>query len=167
MITADQIKSLLRLKPHPVEGGFFVETYRSDEYIPENALPDRYDGIRTLGTGIYYLLTPDTFSAMHRLQTDEIFHFYLGDPVEMLQLLPDGTGRIITLGHDILNGMELQIVVPRGTWQGARLHRGGIFALLGTTTTPGFEFADYEPGRRETLVASYPQFQDLIVALTK
>lgn len=167
MITADQIKSLLKLKPHPVEGGFFVETYRSDEYIPENALPDRYDGIRTLGTGIYYLLTPDTFSAMHRLQTDEIFHFYLGDPVDMLQLLPDGTGRIITLGYDILNGMELQIIVPRGTWQGARLRRGGIFALLGTTTTPGFEFADYEPGQRETLVDSYPQFRDVIVALTK
>lgn len=167
MITADQIKSLLGLKPHPMEGGFFVETYRSDEYIPENALPDRYNGTRTLGTGIYYLLTPDTFSAMHRLQTDEIFHFYLGDPVDMLQLLPDGTGRIITLGHDILNGMELQIVVPRGTWQGAKLRHGGIFALLGTTTTPGFEFADYESGQRETLVASYPQFRDLIVALTK
>jgi len=167
MITTDQIKSLLNLKPHLTEGGFFVETYRSSEYISRNSLPDRYDSDRSLGTAIYYLLTPETFSAIHRLQTDEIFHFYLGDPVEMLQLWPDGSGRIFTLGHDILNGMEPQIIVPRGIWQGARLRPGGRFALLGTTVAPGFEFNDYESGRRETLVASHPQFRDLIVALTK
>jgi len=167
MVTTDQIKSLLNLKPHLTEGGFFVETYRSGEYISRNSLPDRYDSDRSLGTAIYYLLTPETFSAIHRLQTDEIFHFYLGDPVEMLQLWPDGSGRIFTLGQDILNGMEPQIIVPRGIWQGARLRPGGSFALLGTTTAPGFEFNDYESGRRETLVASHPQFQDLIVALTK
>jgi predicted cupin superfamily sugar epimerase len=86
MITADQIKTLLNLKPHPEEGGYFVETYRSTENIPEQALPDRYKDIRSYGTAIYYLLTPETFSGMHRLRSDEIFHFYLGDPVEMLQL---------------------------------------------------------------------------------
>ena len=167
MITTEQIKSLFNLKPHPMEGGFFVETYRSDEHISKDLLPERYNSDRSLGTAIYYLLTPGTFSAMHRLQTDEIFHFYLGDPVEMLQLWPDGSGKIITLGHNILDGMALQILVPRGVWQGARLRSGGNFALLGTTVAPGFESSDYESGYRETLIASHPQFRDSIISLTK
>ncbi len=105
MITAEQLQRQLNLKPHPEEGGYFVETYRSDEHIPQNALPNRYEGDRSFATAIYYLLTSDTLSAMHRLPTDEIFHFYMGDPVEMLQLMPDGSGRVITLGNDILKGM--------------------------------------------------------------
>jgi predicted cupin superfamily sugar epimerase len=166
MLTADKIITLFNLKPHP-EGGFFVETYRSAEAISEKSLPSRYKDVRSLGTAIYYLLTPETFSAMHRLQSDEMFHFYLGDPVEMLQLWPDGLGRVVILGSDILNGMQPQVVVPRGVWQGARLLKDGRFALLGTTVSPGFEFADYESGRRDELVRSYPQFQDLITALMK
>ena len=167
MVKTDQIIALLHLKPHPEEGGYFVETYRSSEIIPGKALPSRYDGVRSFGTAIYYLLTPETCSAMHRLRSDEIFHFYLGDPVEMLQLLPDGSGKVTTMGFDILHGMQLQVVVPRGVWQGARLLEEGRFALLGTTVSPGFEFADYESGRRDELVRSYPRFRDLIVALTK
>ncbi|MBW2554172.1 MAG: cupin domain-containing protein [Deltaproteobacteria bacterium] len=166
MITADKIKSLLNLKPHPVEGGYFAETYRSHEYIPKDELPDTYDSDRLLATAIYYLLTPDTFSTMHRLPTDEIFHFYLGDPVEMLQLLPDGSGRTIILGPDILNGMHLQVTVGKGVWQGSRLLPGGKFALLGTTMSPGYEPRDFESGQRDVLVDSYPQFRDLITALT-
>ena len=115
MITAGEIESLLNLKPHPEEGGYFVETYRSHQHIPKDALPESYEGERLLATAIYYLLTPDTFSAMHRLPTDEIFHFYLGDPVEELQLLPDGSGRVIILGPDILNGMHTQVIVMRGS----------------------------------------------------
>lgn len=119
MPTADQIRTLLNLKPHLEEGGYFIETYRSSETILEKVLPSRYEGVRTFGTAIYYLLTPETFSAMHRLRSDEIFHFYLGDPVEMLQLWPDGPGRIVILGSDILDRMQPQVVVPRGVWQGA------------------------------------------------
>jgi uncharacterized protein len=167
MITVEQIKNLLNLKPHPAEGGYFTETYRSSEPIPEGALPNRYQGIRSFGTAIYYLLTPDTFSAVHRLRSDEIFHFYLGDPVEMLQLWPDGSARVLILGSDILNGMKPQVVVPREIWQGARLLKDGKFALLGTTVSPGFEFEDYETGDRDELVKSYPKFSDLIIALTK
>ncbi len=166
MITADKIKSLLNLKPHPVEGGYFAETYRSQQHIPRDALPDSYKSDRSLATAIYYLLTPETFSAMHRLPTDEIFHFYLGDPVKMLQLLPDGSARAITLGPDILNGMHLQVTVEKGVWQGSRLLPGGKFALLGTTMSPGFELRDFELGQRYLLVDSYPQFRDLITALT-
>ena len=167
MLTVDQIKSLLNLKPHPTEGGYFVETYRSDEQLSKESLPERYDGVRSLATAIYYLLTPDTFSAMHRLQTDEIFHFYLGDPVEMLQLRPDGSGVVLTLGSNIMEGMHPQVTVLRGVWQGARLRPGGSLALLGTTVSPGFDFADYESGQRAVLIDSYPRFRDLIVALTK
>ena len=161
-----QLLDLLNLQPHPAEGGYFVETYRSTEAIPPEALPARYQGARRHGTAIYYLLTPQTFSAMHRLQSDEVFHFYLGDPVEMLQLRPDGTGRVLLLGPDILGGMRPQVVVPRGVWQGSRLRSGGRFALLGTTVSPGFEYADYETGRRAELIEAYPQFHDRIVALT-
>ena len=167
MMTADQIINSLRLKPHPEEGGYFVETYRSEECILKEALPDRYDGGRSFATAIYYLLTPDTFSSLHRLQSDEIFHFYLGDPVEMLQLWPDGGGKVVILGPDILDGMVPQVIVPRGIWQGARVVQGGKCALLGTTVAPGFDFRDYESGRRDVLVKAYPQFRDFIVALAK
>src|SRR6266446_3214928 len=94
-MTVEEIIALLKLKPHPKEGGFFAETYRAGESIPSGTLPSRYVGPRVFGTCIYYLLTHGTFSAMHRLQSDEIFHFYLGDPVEMLQLWPDGAGRTV------------------------------------------------------------------------
>jgi predicted cupin superfamily sugar epimerase len=165
--TAEEIISLLRLKPHPVEGGYFVETYRSDEEISEECLPVRYGGARSLGTAIYYLLTPDSFSAIHRLRTDEVFHHYIGDPVEMLQLLPDGSGAVFTLGPDLQGGMRPQVVVSAGVWQGARLRTGGMFALMGTTVSPGFDFDDYEVGHRESLLASYPQFKDLLEALVR
>jgi predicted cupin superfamily sugar epimerase len=166
MITAEQIKALLDLETHPKEGGFFTETYRAGEQIPQATLPDRYDGSRSLATAIYYLLTPETFSAMHRLQSDEIFHFYLGDPVEMLQLQPDGSGRVLILGPDILGGMRPQLVVSKGVWQGARVCPGGGFALMGATVSPGFEYRDYETGRSAELMRAYPEFRELIAALT-
>jgi predicted cupin superfamily sugar epimerase len=165
-MTDEEIIALLKLKPHPKEGGFFAETYRAEEAIPRNVLPQRYTGPRAFGTAIYYLLTPAVFSAMHRLRSDEVFHFYLGDPVEMLQLLPDGTGRTIVLGNDLTVGMRPQVIVARGVWQGSRLVAGGMFALLGCTVAPGFDFADYEHGRRDDLIGSHPQFHEKIVALT-
>lgn len=165
-MTADEIITLLKLKPHPREGGFYSETYRAEETIPTSVLPSRYSGPRSFSTCIYYLLTPGTFSAIHRLQSDEIFHFYLGDPVEMLQLQPDGTARTLVIGSDLRAGMTPQVIVPRGVWQGSRLAAGGKFALLGCTVAPGFDFADYEHGRREELIKGYPKFREKIVALT-
>jgi len=165
-MTAEEIIAWLKLKPHPKEGGFFSETYRAGETIPANVLPSRYSGPRAFGTCIYYLLTPSTFSAMHRLQSDEIFHFYLGDPVEILQLWPDGTGETVVLGPGLRGGMQPQIIVPRGVWQGSRLIAGGRFALLGCTVAPGFDYADYEHGRRSDLIGSHAQFREKITALT-
>jgi predicted cupin superfamily sugar epimerase len=156
----------LNLKPHP-EGGFYAETYRSAEGIAAAGLPLRYGGARAFSTAIYYLLTADSFSALHRLKSDEIFHFYLGDPVEMLVLPPESRGRVVNLGADLARGERPQAVVPAGAWQGARLRAGGAFALLGCTVAPGFEFADFEVGRRRDLQGRYPAWGDLIGALTR
>lgn len=157
----DEIKSLLHLQPHPREGGFFAETYRSAETCVTSA------GGRSLATAIYYLLTPKSFSEMHRLPGDEMFHFYLGDPVEMLQLYPGGSSEIILLGADISRGMKLQHVVPRGTWQGSHLRTGGSFALLGTTMSPGFAYEDYASGKAVDLLRQWPQQTEMIRALTR
>ena len=167
MITIEQIKALLDLRRLSIEGGFFVESYRSAETIPGQALPERYGGARSHSTAIYFLLTPDTCSALHRLRTDEVWHFYLGDPVELLQLAPDGSGQIVLIGTDLPAGQRPQVVVRRGLWMGARLRPGGHLALLGTTMAPGFDPADFEVGEREALLAAYPGFRKMVLALTE
>jgi len=169
MLDVERIIHLLNLRPLPAEGGEYAETYRADQTIPREALPARYTGPRRLSTAIYYLLRIETFSAIHRLPTDEIFHHYFGDPVEQLQLHPDGSGEIVLIGSDLEAGMRPQMVAPAGVWQGARLRAGGSFgfALMGTTMAPGFDIADYEAGARAGLIERYPAFRDLIVALTR
>ncbi len=164
-ITAEQIMKALNMQPHPVEGGYFAETYRSAVGAPREVLPG-YPAARSLSTAIFYMLTVDTMSAMHRVRGDEMFHFYLGDPVEMLQLHPGGAGDVVILGQDILAREKLQHIVPGGVWQGSRLREGGKLALLGTTMAPGFEYDDYETGDRAKLVAEYPAFAELIRART-
>jgi uncharacterized protein len=166
MPTADELIRHLHLQPHPKEGGYFRETYRAAEVWPSAALPARYGSDRRASTAIYYLLKPGTCSALHRLETDEVFHFYLGSPVRMLHLMPDGTGRTVVMGPDVLAGQQLQVVVPRGVWQGSLLEPGGDFALMGCTVAPGFEYADYANGERAALVAQYPGFAELIAQLT-
>jgi len=166
-MTAEEIKQLLQLEPLPVEGGFFRETYRSRWHVLGEYLPDGIRGSRSIGTAIYYLITPETFSALHRLPGTEIFHFYLGDPVILLHLLPDGNSRTLTLGTDLVKGQRPQIVVRGGVWQGSRLAPGGKFALLGTTMSPGFDYADYEHGKREELIAQYPGAAEKIREYTR
>ena len=150
MLTAKQVQELFKLQPLEPEGGYFAETYRSP-----------------LSSAIYYLLTPETFSAMHRLKGDEIYHFYLGDPVEMLMLKADGSAEALLLGQNVTAGMRVQHAVPGGTWQGSRLAPGGKFALMGTTMAPGFAPQDYEAGRRDALSAQYPAYAPLIAFLTR
>jgi predicted cupin superfamily sugar epimerase len=160
-MTADDIKALLNLKPHPVEGGSFRRTYTSSFTI------DLPRGARPMGTAIYYLLEPGTFSEMHALSSDEIFHFYLGDPVEMLQLHPDGSSAVFTLGPDLAAGQHVQLVVPAGVWQGTRLIGNGEVALLGCSVTPGFDFADYHSGCYSELAEKWPAEAHRIRALTR
>jgi predicted cupin superfamily sugar epimerase len=122
---------------------------------------------RIWSTCIYYLLTPDTFSAMHKLKGDEIYHFYLGDAVEMLNLYPNGRSKIVKLGHDIANGATVQHLVPHGIWQGSRLVDGGKFALMGTTMAPGFIAKDCEFGSRKKLSQEWTDCADMIAKLTR
>ncbi len=166
-MTADEVKKILKLAPHPREGGFYVRTYESGELLSPSAFADgRYVSPRHTGTAIYYLLEPGTFSEMHRLASDELFHFYLGDPVEMLQLRDDGSGSVHRIGNRLDLGELPQLLVPRGVWQGSRLALGGKWALLGCTVSPGFDFADYEAGSREALSAGWPDYNEQIRALT-
>jgi predicted cupin superfamily sugar epimerase len=166
-VTPEDIIEFFGMRPLPEEGGYYAETYRSAEKIAGAALPERYGGERSLGTAILYLLTAESFSALHRVRSDEIFHFHLGEPVTMLQLHPDGSSEVVTLGPDILNGQQVQVVVPKGTWQGCFVNEDGSFALLGTTVAPGFEFADFELGSREELLAKYPERRELVLRLTR
>ena len=166
----EQIIAHYKMKPLTGEGGLYLQAYRSEEYCKIESLPHRYRSQtepKPFGTAIIYLLTPSSLSRMHRLSTDEIFHFYLGDPVEMLWLLPDGTGKTVTLGQDILHGQQIQTVVPKGTWQGSHLVPGGSFALLGTTMAPGYTKSDYEDGDRQFLLKEYPRWSELIGMLTE
>jgi len=170
-MTAADIKHLLNLQPHPREGGWFIRTYESTDLIAPTQFPDaRYAGPRRTSTAIYYLLEPDTFSEMHLLQSDELFHHYLGAPVEMLQLHPDGHAETHIIGKDLAAHQRPQLLAPRNVWQGSRLlHRDDptAFALLGCTVSPGFEFADYATAPRATLIAQYPQEASRITTLTR
>ncbi len=169
MLSAERIIELLNLQALPVEGGHFRQTYRSAESVPASALPARYGRDKPLCTAIDSLLTsdPDSFSALHRLPTDEIYHFYLGDPVEMLLLHPDGGSQVVVLGPDLSNGQQLQWVASRDSWQGSRLIPGGRFALLGTTMAPGYDELDFEVGERDELSLGYPDQAERIHRLTR
>lgn len=167
MLTAEKIIETLELEKHPREGGYFKEIYRSKAGIDADDLDPGYGDGRSLATAIYYMLAPGTFSEMHRLVGDEIFHFYLGGPVEMLQLFPDGSGKKVVIGPGIEKGQSPQVLVPGGVWQGSRLLPGSEFALLGTTMSPGFDYRDYTSGNREELSRQYAAFKDTIHLLTR
>jgi len=161
MLHPETIIELFKMQPLEAEGGYFVETWRSEQQI------ESPNGLRSLGTTILYLLRAGDFSAMHRLASDEIWHFHLGDPAELLLLKQDGSSKVVTLGPDVSAGQQVQVVIPTGTWQGCRVIHGGTFALMGTTVTPGFEYEDFELGRREELLNAYPDRTGMITALTR
>ncbi len=153
----NEVIEFFNLKPLPEEGGFYRETYRSEEKLNEN---------KNTKTAIYYLVSPTSFSALHKLKQDEIFHFYAGDPVEMLQLKPDGASEVITMGNDFFNKQVPQVVVKAGIWQGTRLKTEGQWALLGTTCSPAFDFSDFSIAEKEMLIQNYPTQKEMIEKLT-
>lgn len=145
----------LGLIPLPEEGGMYCPTYAGEKVQD-----------RPVGTAIYYLLSGNAFSHLHLLDADEIYHFYLGDPVELFQLDDNGILTRSVLGNDIASGQQLQLVIPRGVWQGSRLVNGGCWALMGTTMAPGYTDACYTHGHREELTARFPQHAAVIKSLT-
>lgn len=165
-LTAREVIDRLGLEPLGFEGGYYRETHRHPVEIPGTGLPEVYGGPRNVSTAIFYMLTPTSFSLMHRLQTDEVYHFYLGDPADLLLLHPDGTSESVPLGPDLRAGQRIQQVVRAGVWQGSSLRPGGRFALMGTTMAPGFDLRDFQLGDRDTLVATWPERADRIRALT-
>lgn len=165
---ASQIIELLDLQPLPQEGGYYRETYRAPLVLQSGTLPDHYDGHRNASTAIYFLLTPVEHSAWHILPTDEVFHYYCGDPVEMLLLHPDGRAEWRRLGADLAAGERPQVVVPGGVWQACRLVDGGSYALLGCTVAPGFDFRDFHVAQADEvtrLQAQHPAHADQIARL--
>lgn len=161
-MTPEQIIEIFGMVPLVPEGGYIAVTNTSDIIIPKEALPERYiDDKPVVGT-VLILLTKDAFSRMHFLPTDEMYHFYMGDAVEQLQLLPDGTGKIIKMGHDIANGEAVQALVPANSWHGTRLVEGGEWALVGAVMAPGFTDSDYIDGT-ELDIEKYPEFKEEIL----
>ena len=161
-MTANEVKELLGLVKHPREGGWYVRTWESAEFVELQ----RYGGVRRTSTAIYYLLEPETFSEMHVLESDEIFHHYLGGAVEMLQLFADGRSERVVIGCDLTSGERPQVVVPEGVWQGSRLLKAEGWCLLGCTVAPGFEFVDYKDASAEELIARWPGEAEMIRGLT-
>jgi predicted cupin superfamily sugar epimerase len=159
-MNSDEIIKLFNMRPLPDEGGYYVETYRASEKIDK--LPARYDDARSFSTAILYLITPTSFSKLHKVKSDEVFHFHLGDPVEMLQIDNAGNAETQILGTDLLKDQKPQAVVYKDTWQGTKLIKGGRFALLGCTVAPGFEFADYISGNKDLLVKQFPHLEQTI-----
>jgi predicted cupin superfamily sugar epimerase len=153
----------------PDEGPWFTVTYRSQDVLDTNGLPARYQGRRVAATAIYAVQTKEDFSAMHKLATDEIWHFYGGDPLEMLLLYPDGRGEIVTVGPDVFKGQHPQLVIPRDVWQGSIPIGAGpeSYSFFGNTLAPGFEFDDFEMGYRDDLQNRYPRFARHIARLTR
>ena len=164
-MTKDIISSL-QLLPHP-EGGWYRETYRADEAIPADSLPARFTGERSFATSIYFLLTSDTFSALHRIKSDEQWHFYSGTALTIHVIHPDGNYEQIRLGSNLEEGETFQAVVPHGCWFGATVDALDSYALVGCSVAPGFDFADFEMGTREDLINLFPQHEEIITRLTR
>ena len=158
---------LIELEPLPVEGGYFSRTYCSDDVIAAGGLPERYGRDKALGSCIFYLLKDYEFSEFHCLSSDEIYHFYCGDPVELLEINESGELSTTILGRDLRAGHKFQHVVKRGTWQASFIRPGGKVALLGCTMSPAFDTQDYEKGHWEKLLRKFPRHHLLIMKYTR
>lgn len=166
MLTVTQWIEQYQLQPHP-EGGWFKETYKSSETIATGALPERFTGSRSFSTAIYFLLEQGNFSAFHRIKSDECWHFYAGDPLEVFVLHQDGKLEVITLGSDILNGQLFQYVVPANCWFASRPAKESTYCFVGCTVAPGFDFADFEMAKETELSVLYRQHATLIKELCR
>lgn len=165
-LTAEQIIALLGLKPHPT-CGFVAETYRSQQRIPRQALPAMYEGDRPFGSVLYFMVTPGTPIRLHRIRSDQMYHHYLGDPLDVLLLYPDGSGEVKVVGADLAAGMRPQLIIPGGTFHVSRVQAGSRYALLETTEWPGVEPPDVELGDPDKLMSVYPVLRDEIRDFTR
>lgn len=160
-MTVEELIRHFMMLPHP-EGGWYKENYRSNEIFPGTALPERFGGNREFATAIYFLLEKGDFSAFHRIKSDECWHFYAGDPLEIFIIREDNKLHKVILGNDISKGQHFQYIVPANCWFASRPAAGSEFSFVGCTVSPGFDFEDFELADAEKLVASYPANEKLI-----
>jgi uncharacterized protein len=160
-LTAKDYIKLLNLEPHP-EGGWYREVYRSAELFNQGGLPLRFKGDCCFSTSIYFLLEYPAFSAFHRIQSDEIWHHYAGDAIMICSINSQGELSETLLGNDLNQGQQFQAVIPAGDWFAAKLQKPGTFALMGCTVAPGFDFQDFELGKKDELLRLYPQYSTFI-----
>lgn len=164
--SADYWIDKLALEKHP-EGGWFKEVYRADESVKKEHLHLRYSGDRQHSTSIYFLLTSDTFSAFHRIKSDELWHFYTGSAVTIHMIDEAGKYSKITLGGDADAGEVFQCFIPKHVWFGANVVDTESYSLVGCTVSPGFHFDDFKLGKRDELVRQFPQHKEMIERLTR
>lgn len=157
----------LKLRRHP-EGGYYRETYRSPEQIAESALPKRYRGARVFSTVIYYLLEKGDFSAFHRVQSDEMWYYHAGCPVQLTLINTKGRLRTARLGLNVRKKERPQILIPRGTWFcAAPLSAQASYSLVGCSVAPGFDFGDFEMASRQELLRLWPKHRKAILKWTR
>jgi hypothetical protein len=164
--TAEYWINKLQLIKHP-EGGYYREVYRSHEFVHKKNLPDRYSSFRSFSTSIYFLLESHEFSAFHRLKSDEIWHFYEGAAINVLMIFPNGEFKRIEMGREAETNDVYQALIPKGCWFAAHVNEEDTFSLVGCTVAPGFDFEDFELGKRDDLLKLFPQHRDLIARFTK
>jgi len=165
---AHEIIRHLHLVQHP-EGGYFCENYRSPEWLSAKGLPRRYQGKRSVSTAIYYLLQSGDFSALHRIQSDELWYFHAGVPLEIVTLSKAGVFSTIKLGMDLEKGERPQVMIPRGVWFGAAVRGAdkGAYTLTSCSVAPGFDFADFEMAQQSELLKKFPWQRRLILKWTR
>ncbi len=164
--TVAELVERFQLLPHP-EGGYYRENYRSEETISQNALPQRFSGGRQFSTAIYFLLEQGNFSAFHRIQSDECWHFYAGQTLHVHVIHPNGQYELLKLGNDLSMGESFQAVVPACSWFSSETAEGGAFSFVGCTVAPGFDFADFELAKAEKLIQQFPSMEILIRRLCR
>ncbi|GJM27706.1 MAG: hypothetical protein DHS20C17_03410 [Cyclobacteriaceae bacterium] len=162
----EDLISRLNLEPHP-EGGFFRETYRSEGEIPQESLADSYSGNRNYSTCIYFLLTSDNFSAFHKINQDEIWHFYDGTHLRLHIISNNGAYSSHLIGIDMRNGQTPQFVVKGGSWFAAEVENENSHSLIGCTVSPGFSFEDFKLASRNELLNTFPEYKEVILRLTR
>ena len=165
MKSVSDIIKRLELQPHP-EGGYFKETYRSKGLINSENLEEAYSGDRNYSTAIYFLLTSDSFSAFHRINQDEVWHFYDGSPIRLYMISPEGELSSQLIGLNLEQGELPQFVVPGGHWFSAEVLNSESYSLVGCTVAPGFSFEDFQMIPRHELIEMFPKHKEIITKMT-
>ena len=166
MSITDQLIQKYNLQPHP-EGGWYKQTYKSNEEITADALPERFGANRAFSTAIYFLLKKGNFSAFHCIKSDECWHFYAGDPLLIYVIEQNGELKVILLGNDLEKGQSFQYVVPANCWFASRPAPESEYCFVGCTVSPGFEFEDFELADGTALSVMYPQHKTIIKELCR